>query len=327
MWTGSPRSRPQARLGSLERGLSVHVSGRLRYTFWEEFTDLHSFDFERPSSVDEAIALFKQHGDNARALAGGTDLIVQMRVGRRTPGVVIDLKSVPELNQISWDPATGLTLGASVPCHEIYAHADVRQNYPALIDAAELIGGTPIQGRASVGGNLCNAAPSGDAIPALIALGAICRIAGPDGVRELPVEDFCTAPGQNAMADKEFLVSLSLAAPAPNSGARYIRFIPRNEMDIAVAGAGVSVVLENGNFKSARVALASVAPTPLYVEAAGAALAGQPVNDESIQAAADAAKAAAKPISDMRGTAEYRKHLCEVLTRRALNDAVARARG
>ena len=288
---------------------------------------MHSFEFERPSTVDEAVALFKKHGENARALAGGTDLIVQMRVGRRTPGVVVDLKQIPELNQITWDPAAGLTLGASVPCHEIYGNDDVRQNYPGLIDSVELIGGTPIQGRASVGGNLCNAAPSADSIPALIALGAVCKVAGPDGVRELPVEDFCTAPGENAMAANEFLVSLFLPAPVEHSGARYIRFIPRNEMDIAVAGAGVSVVLENGNFKSARVALASVAPTPLYVGAAGQALAGKPVSEESIQAAADAAKAAAKPISDMRGTAEYRKHLCEVLTRRALNDAVARARG
>ena len=288
---------------------------------------LHSFEFERPTSVDEAVALFKQHGDNARALAGGTDLIVQMRIGRRTPGVVVDMKHIPEVSQITWDPESGLTVGASVPSHELYNNRDVRDQYRGLIDSGEMSGGTPIQGRASVGGNLCNAAPSADGIPALIALGAVCNIAGPDGGRELPVEQFCTAPGQNAMADNEFLVSLFLPKPAENSGARYIRFIPRNEMDIAVAGAGVSVVLENGNFKSARVALASVAPTPLFVEAAGSALAGKPVNDESIQAAADAAKAAATPISDMRGTVEYRKHLCEVLTRRALNDAVARARG
>ena len=284
-------------------------------------------DYEAPTSVDDAVHAFKRHGSNARALAGGTDLLVQMRAGRRENGVVIDLKKIPALSAISWDPAKGLTLGASTPCYQIYGDADVRAHYPGLIDAVEMIGGTPIQGRASVGGNLCNAAPSGDAIPPLIAYGAICHIAGPQGVRHLPVEEFCVAPGKNALAENEFLVSLHLPPPEPHSGARYLRFIPRNEMDIAVAGAGVNVTLEKGVFRSVRVALASVAPTPLYVAAIGEALAGQAVNDETITKAAEMAKEAAKPIDDMRGPADYRKHLCAVLTKRALTDAVRRARG
>lgn len=283
------------------------------------------FDYASPATVPEAVKLLAQHGARARLLAGGTDLLVQLRAGRREADVVIDIKNIPELNELRYDPAKGLTLGAAVPCYRIYNDRVVSRAYPGLHDVASLIGGTQIQGRASIGGNLCNAAPSADAIPMLIALGAKCRIATPGGDREMPVEQFCTAPGRNAMAPGELLVSIHLPQPQPRSGARYLRFIPRNEMDIAVAGVGVSVVLDNGVFKSARIALASVAPTPLFVEAAGQALAGKPVNDASMRAAAEIAKAAAKPITDMRGTIEYRKHLCAVLTRRALEGAVARA--
>ncbi len=291
-----------------------------------EESPLHPIEYERPETLDQAVALFAKHGENARPLAGGTDLLVQMRGGRRMNSVVIDVKRIPALNVIEFDPVKGLTLGAAVPCYRIYANQQVREHYAGLIDVAEMIGGTPIQGRASVGGNLCNAAPSADVIPILIAYRAICHIIGPRGVRHVPVEEFCTAPGKNVLQPNEILVSLHLPPPPPHSGARYVRFIPRNEMDIAVAGAGVMVELDGDKFKSARVALSSVAPTPLFVTEAGDALAGQPVNDDSIQVAADLAKAAAKPISDMRGTAEYRRHICEVLTRRALTAAVERAK-
>ena len=285
------------------------------------------FDYARPGSVKEAVDLLAQHGDRARVLAGGTDLLVQLRAGVRDADVVVDVKEIPELNEIRYDSGSGLTLGAAVPCFRIYEHADIKKAYPGLIDVASLIGGTQIQGRASLGGNLCNSAPSADALPLLIALEATCRIESPDGSREVAVENFCTGPGKNVLQPGDLLVSLQVPAPKPHSGAHYLRFIPRNEMDIAVAGAGVSVVLSNGNIESARVALASVAPTPLFVKEAGDALAGQPANAESIQRAAEAAKAAAKPITDMRGTVEYRKHLCEVLTRRALNVAIERAKG
>ena len=283
-------------------------------------------EYESPRTVEEAVELL---AGNARAkmLAGGTDVLVQLRAGYGDADVIVDVKKIPELMEITLGPADGLTLGAAVPCHQVYENADIQRIYPGLIDSTSLIGGIQIQGRASVGGNLCNAAPSADAIPILIAYGVTCRIAGPGGRRQVAVEDFCTAPGQNVLGDGEILVSLHFPLPEANSGARYLRFIPRNEMDIAVAGAGVSVVLDNGSFKSARVALASVAPTPLFVREAGEALAGKPVNDESIAEAAQLAKAAAKPITDMRGTIEYRKHLCEVLTRRALHTSVARARG
>ncbi|MBI1790101.1 MAG: xanthine dehydrogenase family protein subunit M [Acidobacteria bacterium] len=283
------------------------------------------FDYAVPETVDEAAGMLAAH-PRALLLAGGTDLLVQLRAGRKETDWVIDIKRVGELNELRYDAARGLTLGAAVPCYRIYQDRAVSQAYPALAEVASLIGGTQIQGRASIGGNLCNAAPSADAVPLLIAMRAQCRIAGPAGARQIAVEDFCTGPGRTVLGPGELLVSLHLPPPAPGSGARYLRFIPRNEMDIAVAGAGVEVVVENGTFRSARIALAAVAPTPLFVREAGDSLAGRPVNPESLAAAAGIARAAARPITDMRGTAEYRRHLCAVLTRRALEAAIQRAR-
>ena len=286
-------------------------------------------DFEKPNTVEDAVKLLSDSGGNARAMAGGTDLIVMLRVGhpRVNPDVVVDIKSIPELNALSYDASKGLTVGAAVECYKIYGDDNVNSHFSALNDSATLIGGTQIQGRASFGGNLCNAAPSGDSIPNMIAHRAVATITGPSGTREVPVEDICTGPGQTSIGSDELLISINFPSNGAGFGANYIRFIPRNEMDIAVAGVGASVTIEDGKFTSARVSLASVAPTPLLVEEAGEALVGQPVSEGAIQKAADLAKAAAKPISDMRGTADYRKHLCDVLTRRALNTAVERAQG
>jgi len=290
---------------------------------------LEPFEFVSPSSIDEAVKTLASNGENVRILAGGTDMLVQMRAGRRTAPLVVDIKGIPELNVVSYDASKGLTLGAAVPCYKIYQDETLSSAYPGLMDSATLIGGIQIQGRASIGGNICNAAPSGDAIPAVIALGGICNVAGPNGTREIPVEDFCTAPGRNALENGELLVSISLPAPQAKSGANYQRFIPRNEMDIAVAGVGSSVVLDGSgqNFVSARIALASVAPTPVFAKEAGDSLAGKAVSEESIQHASELAQAAAKPISDMRGTVRQRTHLIGVLTRRTLNNAIERARG
>ena len=286
-------------------------------------------DFEKPNTVEDAVKLLSDSGGNARAMAGGTDLIVMLRVGhpRVNPDVVVDIKSIPELNELSYDANKGLTVGAAVECYKIYGDDNVNSHFSALNDSATLIGGTQIQGRASFGGNLCNAAPSGDSIPNMIAHRAVATITGPSGTREVPVEDICTGPGQTSIGSDELLISINFPSNGAGFGANYIRFIPRNEMDIAVAGVGASVTIEDGKFTSARVSLASVAPTPLLVEESGEALVGQPVSEEAIQKAADLAKAAAKPISDMRGTADYRKHLCDVLTRRALTTAVERAQG
>ncbi|MCZ6866386.1 MAG: xanthine dehydrogenase family protein subunit M [Chloroflexi bacterium] len=289
---------------------------------------MQDFEYVAPKTLNEAVQLMAEKGSRARAMAGGTDILVQLRGGRFKIDRLVDIKGVPEMNQLSCSTAEGLTLGAAVPCYRIYEDQTIQKMYPGLVDAAFIIGGIQIQGRASVGGNLCNASPSGDTIPALIALGAICVIEGPKGRRTLPVEDFCVAPGKNAMEDGELLVALQFPPPAPRSGAHYLRFIPRNEMDIAVAGSGVSVVLDEDrqHIKSARISLAAVGPTPIFAREAGDLLAGKEANEESFEAAAEAAKAAARPITDMRGTIKQRVHLSGVLTKRALRKAVARAK-
>jgi CO/xanthine dehydrogenase FAD-binding subunit len=289
---------------------------------------MRPIQYAAPQSIPDAVAILNQFAGRARVLAGGTDLIVQVREHARDIDVMVDGKQIPELMQLSFDPQKGLTLGASVPCHVIYNSPLVIERYPGLIDAVSLIGGTAIQGRASVGGNLCNSGPAGDSIPALIAHGATARIVGPEGERVVPVEEFCTGPGRNVLRNNELLVSLQLPPPTPHSGARYLRFIPRNEMDIAEVGVGAWVVLSpaGDTFRQARIALGAVGPTPITAAEASAALSGQPVTEETISAAAAAAQAAARPISDMRGTAEHRRHLVGVLTRRALHGAVERAR-
>jgi carbon-monoxide dehydrogenase medium subunit len=289
---------------------------------------MKAIEYTAPRTIDQAVAILGEKGNRARILAGGTDILVQLREGRKDADWIVDIKSIPEVNELSFHPSAGLNIGAAVPCYRVYEHADVARVYPGLHDAALLIGGIQIQSRASLGGNLCNASPAADTIPALIAYQARCIIAGPEGRRELPVEQFCTGPGRTALRRGEFLLRLNLPIPHPHSGAAYLRFIPRNEMDIAVVGAGVSVTLDGARARctAARIALAAVAPTPLFVPAAGEALVDGEISGSLIQKAAELAQAAAKPISDMRGDADYRRHLVGVLTRRAIQKAVQRAK-
>ena len=289
---------------------------------------MRAIDYVAPTSLSEAVSVLSAHGDRARPLAGGTDIIVQLRGGRRELDVLVDAKSIPELNQIEMTDS-GLRLGAAVPCYEIYQNQAVAAAYPGLIDAAGLIGSIQIQGRASIGGNLCNAAPSGDSIPPIITLGGEAHINGPNGWRAVAAENFCTGPGRSVLEAGEILVGIQIPAPAANSGTAYLRFIPRNEMDIAVAGVSSSVVLDASGqtIQSARIALASVGPTPILATAAGDSLAGKAVSDDAIAEAGRLASEAATPITDMRGTIRQRHHLVDVLTRRTLNIAIRRARG
>ena len=282
---------------------------------------------ERPATIQQAVQLLHDGGDSARVLAGGTDVIVIARSRRRTIDLLVDVKRIPELTAIEWDPGSGLTIGAAAPCHAIYGDADIRANYPAIIDSAALIGGTGIQGRASFGGNLCNSSPSADTIPTQIVLEGVARVVGPNGERDVAVEDFCTGPGRNVLEAGEFVVSIRFPAPEAGSGARFLRFIPRNEMDIAVCNAASAVKMDGGTVRWARVSIGAVAPTPLLVGGAADALVGNPLNDETIAAAAEASREAATPIDDMRGSIRQRKHLAAVLTKRTLEQAGARARG
>ena len=283
--------------------------------------------YAKVSTVDDAVAALQAGGSTARVLAGGTDVIVQARARTRAIDMLIDIKGIDEVLQVAFDADGGLTIGAAAPCYRIYGDADVREHYPALIDCSTLIGGTGVQGRASLGGNLCNSSPSGDSIPAMIVLEGRAEIAGPNGRRTVPVEDFCTGPGRNVLEPGELLVSIHFPAPAPNSGAAFLRFIPRNEMDIAVVNAATQLRFDGDTVSWALVSLGATAPTPLFVTAAGEALVGAALSDETIAAAAAASKAAASPIDDMRGSIKQRKHLSAVYTQRTIAIAAERARG
>jgi CO/xanthine dehydrogenase FAD-binding subunit len=289
---------------------------------------VQAIEYASPTSVAEAVQLLQRGGPTARVLAGGTDIIVMAREDRRDVSMMVDVKHIPEAMELSYSPTAGLHLGAAVPCYRIYEDQTVARHYPALIDSASLIGGIQIQSRASIGGNLCNSSPAADSTPTIIALGGVCHISGPNGERTVRAEDFCTAPGRNVLEMGELLLWIELPPPAPRSGAHFLRFIPRNEMDIAVVNVCASVTLDAGmsHIESARIAIGAVAPTPLLVPEAGAALAGAALNPDAWQAGIEAAQAACRPITDMRGSVAQRRHLIGVLTRRALEGAVDRAR-
>jgi CO/xanthine dehydrogenase FAD-binding subunit len=283
-------------------------------------------EFMSPTSLSEAQRLLSAGGATS-LLAGGTDLLVGIRMGTRTPSRIMDLKHIPELVAIESDEHA-VRLGAAVTAFEILHQSDVGAWFPGLAEALNLIGSTQITGRCSAGGNLCNASPAADSIPALIANSAQCRIAGPNGERMLPVEQFVVAPNQNALASGEILVQLILPKPVFGTADAYLRLTPRTEMDIAVAGAGVSITLDDaGTCTAARVAIGAVAPTPLLVVAAAEALIGSSLDQSAIDAAVAAVRAAAKPISDKRGTAAYRTHVVGVLVSRAIANAQARIEG
>ena len=287
---------------------------------------MRSIRFEAPATVGEAVALLSEAGDSARPLAGGTDLIVQMRARMISPEVIVDVKNIPELLEVTEEDG-GFRVGAAVPGAVLGENEAVVAMWPGVVEAFELIGSTQIQGRASLGGNLCNASPAADSTPAMIVAGVTCEIAGPGGRREAPVEDIVTAPGQTSLGAGEFVVSFFLPPRPARTGDAYLRFIPRTEMDIAVVGVGVCVTLdEGGTCTAARVGLGAVAPTPLLVDEAADALVGTTLDDEAMANLAAAASAACSPIDDKRGTKTYRIKVAGVLARRAAGIATERAR-
>lgn len=287
---------------------------------------MHAINYESPPTLDQALSLLKTHGEKARPLCGGTDLLIQMRAGVRLPEYVVDLKQIKELRTISFDAKTGLRLGAAVSCIEIHENEMMRRNYPGLTEAAHLIGSLQIQNRASVGGNLCNGSPAADSTPALIAIGARARLVGPSGEREVPVENFVISPGRTVVQPGELLVELLAPPPAAHTADAYLRLIPRNEMDIAIVGVGSSVTLDGDKVTAARIGLGAVAATPLICAKTAESIIGKKLDDATLDAAARLASDQAAPIDDMRGTIEYRKHITGVLTRRTLLIAAERAR-
>jgi carbon-monoxide dehydrogenase medium subunit len=282
--------------------------------------------YEAPHSLQAAVSLLAGATGAARVLAGGTDVIVQMETDLIEPQLLVDIKKIPEVRQITAEDG-GFRIGAAVPGMEIMDHAALCKAWPGVVDGVKLIGSIQVRGRASIGGNLCNASPAADSVPALIAAGAIARIVGPNGIREVPVEQIPVAPGKTSLAKGEIIVSFFLPARPAHSGDAYQRFTPRTEMDIAVVGVGISLTVDaGGTCTAARVALGAVAPTALLVKEAADALIGSRVDDAALERLAKAASAACRPIDDKRGTKEYRIKVTGVLAKRTAQQALERAR-
>jgi CO/xanthine dehydrogenase FAD-binding subunit len=284
-----------------------------------------SLSFAAPTSVDEAVKILAAASGTAKMLAGGTDLLVQLRSGRVRPDLIVDTKRIPGLIGIR-EESERFVIGASTPGTMVYENQALTRAWPGIVEGMDLIGSEQIQGRASFAGNLCNASPAADSVPALIAARATAVIAGPGGRREAPVEAIVTGPGQTSLAKGEFLVEFHLPKPKPHQSDAYLRFIPRTEMDIAVVGCAVNVTLDgSGACTDARVVLGAVAPTQVVAEEAGAALIGHRLDDETLAKLDAAAGRACKPINDKRGTIEYRIKVAGVLARRAAALAFERA--
>jgi CO/xanthine dehydrogenase FAD-binding subunit len=288
---------------------------------------MESYGYVAPSSIAEVLAVLNEStsaGQMTQVLAGGSDVLVQMRMPNHQPRTIVDIKKLAETNRLEVS-AEGIYIGAAVSSAVMNEHQGLREAMPGLMEAGDLIGSTQVQGRATICGNLCNASPAGDSIPALIAAGGLCDIATAGGSRQMPVEDFVVGVGKNALQEGEFLLGVKFAMPKASTKDAYLRFTPRTEMDIAVAGVGVRVSVENGICTDARVAIGAVAPTALLVPGAADALIGRSLDEAALAAAGQACKDSASPISDKRGTAEYRQKVVAVLCKRAIAIAHKRA--
>lgn len=282
--------------------------------------------YEAPETLEAAVALLSSEPGNARVLAGGTDLLVQLKTDLIEPKLLVDIKRISELREVGRE-AGGYRIGAAVTGAELEEHPELKSVWPGVIEAANLIGSTQIQGRATLGGNLCNGSPAADSVPALIAAGAVATVAGPEGRRSVPVEDIVLGPRRLSLAKGEFVVSF-LLPPRPSRAAdAYLRFIPRTEMDIAVVGTGVNLALdEDGRIATARVGLGAVAARPLIVPEAATALIGSALDEAALARFEEAVRSACQPIDDKRGTREFRIKVAGVMARRTALKAYERAR-
>ncbi len=293
----------------------------------DQGSEMSEMRFESPKTVEAASALLAATQGLAKILSGGTDLLIQMRNGITKPELVLDVKGISEMTSIALENG-GYRFGAAVPCMHLVENKDFASTWPGVIDGVNLVGSVQVRGRASVGGNVCNASPAADTVPAMIAAGAIARIVGPSGTREIPVEQIAAGPGKTTLAKGELVTSFFLPQRPARSGDAYLRFTPRSEMDIAVVGCGVSLSIdEKGICTHARVSLGAVAERALLVPEAAAALIGTAVDEAALTRLAAAASAAARPIDDKRGTKAFRIKVAGVLARRAAVVALNRAQG
>ncbi len=283
--------------------------------------------YEAPKSSKEAAGLLAKAKGNAFVLAGGTDLLVRMKAGMIEPALVVDIKRIPAMQTVT-RTATGFRIGAAVPAAALGENAALKKAWPGVVEGANLIGSDQVQSRCTIVGNLCNASPAADSVPALVAAGAKVIVVGPKKKRTIAVEDVVTGPGKTSLKKGEVVEAITLPKPAPKSGDAYLRFIPRTEMDIAVVSAGVSLTLgPKGVIKKARIVLGAVAPTVVIVPAAAKAIIGTKLDDAALAKLAQACEAACKPIDDKRGTIEFRTEVAGVLARRAATIAYRRAKG
>ena len=282
--------------------------------------------YESPKSIDDAISLISNSPGNVRLLAGGTDLLVQMQSQVADPDLVIDIKNIKEMKEFKKEDGV-YTVGAAVTGMEIIEHEEFGSDWPGVVDGVKLIGSIQIKGRASMGGNLCNASPAADSIPAMIASGASAVIAGPNGRREVLVEHFIKGPGKTSLKSNEILLSVKFPIKKPNSSGAYLRFTPRTEMDIAVVGVGINVTMsDSGICEEAKVSIGAVAEKALVVEDAATALVGNKITDEIIENFISKVRASARPINDKRGTVDFRIQVIGVIAKRALKMALERIR-
>jgi carbon-monoxide dehydrogenase medium subunit len=289
---------------------------------------MNRFAYREARTVQEAVDMLRQE-DGARIIAGATDVLIRWRQGLWKPRCVLNIKRIPGLAEVSYNPQAGLSLGALVTIRTLEQHPLIQAHYPALTQAATAFAGVQIRHLATIGGNVCNASPAGDTLPALLAYGAECRIAGPQGERLLPLAQFFVGPGQTALQPAELLVALRLPPPLPRSGALYIKHSPRSTMDIATVGVAsvVSLAEQDRICQEVQITLGAVAPTVVRAAAAETLLRGFPVTDERLQQAAQAAVQAARPIDDIRGSAAHRRLVIAPLVQRTLHYAVQMAQG
>ena len=288
------------------------------------FRNLPKFEFLSPKSIEEALALLAQHGPKAKVIAGGTDLISEMRWGEWRPQYVVGLSQIPGLDEIQFDKTTGLSMGAACTIGEIERSKVIKENYPLLAQAASVLGSMEIRNRATVGGNLCTAAPSADMPPSLLVQEAKAVIATQKGEKLVSLEDFFTGPKKTILKHDELLVKLQMPPMAPKSAGEYIKFGRRNAMEIAMIGVAALITLKNGNntCKAARLAFATAAPTPIRSKEAEKVLNGKELSEALIDQAAETASHEASPRTSWRTTEEYRRGLIHVLTRRAIKKAL-----
>lgn len=288
---------------------------------------MHKFDFVAARSPEDAVAQLQRRGPNGRLIAGGTDLLLQIKARVSRPDYLVDLSQLDELGRLQDRPGEGLWIGSMVRMRAIQKSAMMQARYGLIAAGASLVGSIQVRNLATVGGNLCNAAPSADVAPPLLAAAARAEILGPGGARSVPLEDFFLGPRQTALGPAELLLGVAVPEPVPQSGGHYLRHTPRKEMDIAVVGVASWIALRDQTCHEARIVLGAVGPTPIRARRAEAALVGQPISEEPIARAAAIAAEEARPISDIRGSADFRRHLVTVLTQRTLIEAGRQAQG